>query len=180
MKPWLGTRAGMWPAENRGRYDRGPLGYPSDLIDQEWALVEPLIPPAKPGGKPASLNVREVVHAIMCSLATACPVAGSSEGPAAAQHGYLHLWSYDGKLDRIPSCALCAVPRARGRDASPAAALIGRHSVNPLGLATPINELDCSGGRLRADQLGGFGRSTAAASRLGPKRYGPTRRRPQA
>ncbi len=42
----------MWTAQNRRRYDRSQLRYPSDLTDEEWALVESLIPPAKPGGKP--------------------------------------------------------------------------------------------------------------------------------
>jgi len=37
----------MWTTENRPRYNRDKLRYPSDLTDEEWALVEPLIPPAK-------------------------------------------------------------------------------------------------------------------------------------
>ncbi|MGA9600354.1 MAG: IS5/IS1182 family transposase, partial [Methylocystis sp.] len=37
----------MWTDENRGRYDRSKLRYPSDLTDEEWAQVEPLLPPAK-------------------------------------------------------------------------------------------------------------------------------------
>ena len=40
----------MWTSENCGRYERSRLRYPSDLTDEEWALVEPLIPPAKRGG----------------------------------------------------------------------------------------------------------------------------------
>ena len=40
----------MWTHENRGRYDRSLLRYPSDLTDEEWAHVGPLIPPAKRGG----------------------------------------------------------------------------------------------------------------------------------
>ena len=43
----------MWTSENRGRYERSRLRYPSDLTDEDWALVEPLIPPAKRGGNPA-------------------------------------------------------------------------------------------------------------------------------
>jgi hypothetical protein len=35
----------MWTTNNRARYDRSFLRYPSDLTDDEWALVEPLIPP---------------------------------------------------------------------------------------------------------------------------------------
>jgi transposase len=62
----------MWTAENRGRYDRGELRYPCDLTDEEWALVEPLIPPAKPGGNRRRVNVREVVNAIMYILTTGC------------------------------------------------------------------------------------------------------------
>ena len=43
----------MWTVKNRGRYDRSKLRYPSDLTDDEWAHVEPLIPPAKRGGNSA-------------------------------------------------------------------------------------------------------------------------------
>lgn len=41
----------MWTNESRGRYDRSRLRYPSDLTDEEWALVKPLITPARRGGK---------------------------------------------------------------------------------------------------------------------------------
>jgi hypothetical protein len=40
----------MWTSKNRARYDRSELRYPSDLTDDEWRLVEPLIPPGKTGG----------------------------------------------------------------------------------------------------------------------------------
>jgi hypothetical protein len=43
----------MWTMENRPRYDRDKLRYPSDLTDEEWPLVEPLIPQAKRGGRNA-------------------------------------------------------------------------------------------------------------------------------
>ena len=39
----------MWTSKNRTRYDRSKLRYPSDLTDDEWGLVEPLIPPGKTG-----------------------------------------------------------------------------------------------------------------------------------
>ena len=39
----------MWTQENRPRYDRDHLRYPSDLTDEEWAVVAPLIPPPRPG-----------------------------------------------------------------------------------------------------------------------------------
>lgn len=64
----------MWTLQNRGRYDRSRLRYPSDLTDEEWALVGPLIPPAKRGGNKRSVNLREVVNALMYVLSTGCHV----------------------------------------------------------------------------------------------------------
>ena len=55
----------MWTTENRARYDRNHLRYPSDLTDAEWALIEPCIPPAKHGGNKRSVNVREIVNSLM-------------------------------------------------------------------------------------------------------------------
>ena len=55
----------MWTAKNRGRYDRSALRYPSDLTDDEWALVEPLIPPARRGGNKRHVDEREVMNGIM-------------------------------------------------------------------------------------------------------------------
>ncbi len=56
----------MWTPENRARYDRSMLRYPSDLTDKEWSLIEPLIPPAKRGG-----NRRTVVMRVMRKIAKA-------------------------------------------------------------------------------------------------------------
>ncbi len=55
----------MWTPENRARYNRDKLRYPSDMTDEEWALIEPLIPPARRGGRRREVNVREVVNGIM-------------------------------------------------------------------------------------------------------------------
>ena len=40
----------MWTSKNRARYDRGKLRYPSDVTDEEWELIVPLIPPASLAG----------------------------------------------------------------------------------------------------------------------------------
>ena len=58
----------MWTAKNRGRYDRSKLRYPSDLTDDEWVHVEPLIPSAKRGGNRRHVDVREVMNGIMYVL----------------------------------------------------------------------------------------------------------------
>ena len=54
----------MGTDENRSRYDRSKLRYPSDLTDEEWRLVEPLIPPAKQGGGKRTMSMREVVNGL--------------------------------------------------------------------------------------------------------------------
>src|SRR3954469_20957211 len=62
----------MWTNKNRGRYDRSRLRYPSDLTDDEWKLVEPLIPPGKRGGDKRTVIMREVVNGLMYILSTGC------------------------------------------------------------------------------------------------------------
>ena len=62
----------MWTSENRGFYDRSRLRYPSDVTDDEWAHIAPLIPPAKRGGRRRSVDVREVVNGLMYILSTGC------------------------------------------------------------------------------------------------------------
>jgi len=62
----------MWTNENRARYDRSRLRYPSDLTDDEWKLVEPLIPPGRRGGDKRTVILREVVNGLMYILSTGC------------------------------------------------------------------------------------------------------------
>jgi putative transposase len=42
--------------------------YPTDLSDEEWTVLAPLIPPAKPGGRPRTTDMREVLNAIFYLL----------------------------------------------------------------------------------------------------------------
>ena len=76
----------MWTTENRRRYDRNCLRYPSDLTDEEWKLVEALIPPAKRGGDKRTVDIREVVNALVRSV-HGLSVARDPEGLAAALDG---------------------------------------------------------------------------------------------
>ena len=52
----------MWTQENRSRYDRSKLRYPSDLTSEEWSLIGPLVPPAKRGGNKRSVDERAVIN----------------------------------------------------------------------------------------------------------------------
>jgi hypothetical protein len=60
----------MWKLEHRLAADRHGLRDPSNMSDDEWALVSPLIPPSRRGGRPRDVNVREVLNAIFYVLAT--------------------------------------------------------------------------------------------------------------
>jgi len=121
----------MWTAQNRGRYDRSKLRYPSDLTDDEWAHVELLIPPAKRGGNRRHVDVREVMNGIMYILSTGCQWRAIPKDlpPRSTLFDYLDLWSWDGTLDRIHH-ALYVECREQGeREASPTAAIIDSQSV---------------------------------------------------
>ena len=63
----------MWTEQHRKTYARVGGRYPSDMTDAEWALLEPLIPPAKPGGRPRETDMREAINAILYLLRTGCP-----------------------------------------------------------------------------------------------------------
>jgi len=93
----------MWTAENRGRYDRSRLRYPSDLTDEEWALIAPRIPPAKRGGNKRTVKLREIANGLMYILSTGCQWRAIPKDlpPRSTLYDYFDLWSFDGTLDRI-------------------------------------------------------------------------------
>ena len=121
----------MWTVENRARYDRSKLRYPSDLTDAEWALVEPLIPPAKRGGNKRTVNMREVVNGLMYILSTGCQWAALPKdlAPRSTVHEYLCRWEWDGALERIHHALYVRCRELAGREASPTAAIIDSQSV---------------------------------------------------
>jgi transposase len=121
----------MWTNENRGRYDRSRLRYPSDLTDQEWCLVEPQIPPAKRGGNKRHVNLREVVNGLMYILSTGCQWRALPKDlpPRSTVYDYFDLWSWDGTLDRIHHSLYVRCRETVDREASPTAAIIDSQSV---------------------------------------------------
>lgn len=121
----------MWTNENRARYDRSKLRYPSDMIDTEWALVEPLIPPAKRGGGKRTVEMRAVVNGLMYVLSTGCQWRATPKDlpPKSTVYGYFDLWTYDGTLDRIHHTLYVRCREAAGREARPTAAVIDSQSV---------------------------------------------------
>src|SRR3981189_2184206 len=121
----------MWTSKNRARYDRSKLRYPSDLTDDEWGLVERLIPPGKTGGGKRRVIMREVVNGLMYVLSTGCQWRAIPKDlpPKSSVYDYFDLWTYDGTLERIHH-ALYEQWRDRAqREASPTAAIIDSQSV---------------------------------------------------
>ena len=72
--------AGMWTAENRGNYERSAARYPSDVTDEEWALIEPHLPPER------NRSRREILNAILYVLTTGCQWRQLPKAPA-QEHG---------------------------------------------------------------------------------------------
>ena len=109
----------MWTPERRRAADRTGLRYPSDLTDAEWAIVEPMIPPAKSGGRRRTVNVREMLNGIFYILWTGCQWKALPKDlpPKSTVHDYLELWNWDGTLGAHPSRSVRCGSRA-GRPGS--------------------------------------------------------------
>ncbi len=121
----------MWTSENRPKYNRDKLRYPSDLTDEEWACIEPLVPPAKSSGRKRSVAAREIVNGLMYVLSTGCQwrYVPKDLPPKSALFGYFDLWSWDGALDRIHYALYVQCREAMDREASPTACVIDSQSV---------------------------------------------------
>ena len=100
----------MWTPQNRKRYDRNRLRYPSDLTDEEWAHVAPVIPPATPGGNKRTVGVREVMNGVMYVLSTGCQWRALPKDlpPKSTVHDYFILWS----CDIAQRSRFCALPQS--------------------------------------------------------------------
>lgn len=121
----------MWTPATRPLYARKGLRYPSDLTDDEWALVAPLIPPAKHGGRHRAVDVRAVLNALLYVLATGCQWRALPKDlpPKSTVHDYAMLWAWDGTLERVHDRLAAEVRLRAGRERSPSLAIIDSQSV---------------------------------------------------
>ena len=112
--------------DHRRAADRRGRRYPSDLTHDEWAIVAPMIPPARHGGRKRPVNVREVLNGIFYVLWTGCQWKALPKDlpPKSTVHDYLELWNWDDTLERIHYALYVAVREQDGREASPTAAII--------------------------------------------------------
>ena len=116
----------MWTEDHRRAADRRGLRYPSDLTDAEWELVRPFIRPAKRGGRPRTVDVREVLNAIFYVLSTGCQwnAIPSDLPPRSTVWDYLDLWDWDGTITRLHDALYVESRERSGRDASSTTAIL--------------------------------------------------------
>ena len=105
--------------------------YPSDLTDGQWKLIEDLIPPAKPGGRPRKVSMRDVVNAIMYLLRTGCAWRLLPHDFPKWNIVYHYFWRFrrEGIWRDIHDLLRDELRVMEGREASPSAAVIDSQSV---------------------------------------------------
>jgi transposase len=130
----------LWTDKNRAKYDRDHLRYPSDLTDDEWACVEPLIPPAKLGGGKRRTDMRAVMNGVMYILSTGCQwrYIPKDFPPRSTLHDYFTWWICDGTLDRIHHALYVECRDKAEREASPTACIIDSQSVKSAEKGGPV------------------------------------------
>ena len=155
----------MWTVENRAKYNRNHLRYPSDLTDAEWALIEPLIPPAKPGGNKRTVDIRAIINGIMYVLSTGCQwrYIPKDLPPRSTIHDYLSLWRWDKTLDRIHHVLYVKCREQAEREASPTACVIDSQSVKSAEKGGPASIRRGSMPAKRSKARSGISSSTRTA-----------------
>jgi len=105
--------------------------YPRDLSDREWALRKPVLPGAKPGGRPRSVDLRRILNGVFYLLRTGCAwrYVPREYGPWSTVFHYFRSWRRAGVWERIHRVLRERVRRAAGRAATPSAAMIDSQSV---------------------------------------------------
>jgi putative transposase len=120
---------------NEGKSKRGGMmerrSYPSDLSEQEWAILQPLIPPAKPGGHPRTNDMRKVLNAILYLDRTGGQWRALPHDfpPWSTVWSYFRRWRTDGTWKRIHTALREKTRVKQGREPTPSAAIIDSQSV---------------------------------------------------
>jgi transposase len=122
-----------WTAATRGDYVRPSGSYASDVTDREWALIAPLLPASRPGGRPRTTCLRQVVDAIFYLLQAGCQwrMLPRDFPPRSTVYGYFRAWIAAGVWAHVHDVLYRRTRGLEGRDESPTAAIIDSQSVKP-------------------------------------------------
>jgi len=109
--------------------------YPTDLTDRQWDYIKDLIPAAKPGGRPRTLDMRQVLNAILYLTVTGCQwrMLPRSYPPWQSVYHYFRQWRCDHTWQRIHATLRAAVRRRAGRHKHPTAGCMDSQSVKTCG-----------------------------------------------
>src|SRR5215218_1316869 len=105
--------------------------YPTDLTDEQWAEAEPLLPPAKRGGRRRSVALRRVVDTILYVARTGCQwdMLPTDLAKRSTAHGYFVAWQRDGTWQKVLDALRRRVRVAAGREPEPSKAAIDSQTV---------------------------------------------------
>jgi len=108
--------------------------YPSDLTDAQWERIEPHVPKPKPGGRPATVDRREIVNAIFYLVREGITWRALPHDfpPYRTVYHYFRLWRDDGTWQTIHDALRDETRQAAGREPSPSAAIIDAQSVKTV------------------------------------------------
>jgi putative transposase len=106
--------------------------YPSDLTDAQWAVLEELIPPAKPGGRPREHDMRDVLDALFYHNRAGCSwraIAHDFGVPWKTVYNYFRAWIEDGTWDELVTALRVRTRKAAGRNPDPRSGYVDSQSV---------------------------------------------------
>lgn len=105
--------------------------YPSDMTDAQWQAIAPLIPPAKWGGHPRTVDMREVINGIFYVTRTGCAwrFVPHDLPPWGTVWYYFRRWRKEGVWQQMNDALRTQTRRAAGRKDSPSAAVLDSQSV---------------------------------------------------
>ena len=121
----------MWTASARHQYRRSGGRDATDVSDAEFALIEPLLPRAKHGGRRRTTVLREVLNALLYLLRTGCPWRMLPRGfpPRSTVYGYFRRFWQEGVWSTIQATLRMAARERAGREVQPTAAIVASQSV---------------------------------------------------
>jgi putative transposase len=109
--------------------ERNP--YPSDVTDEQWAILEPMIPPARSGGRPRAVDIREVVNALFYRNRTGCGWRALPHDfpPWKTVYNYFQWWIWDGTWEKMLASLREQLRQGAGRAPTPRIAVLDSQSV---------------------------------------------------
>jgi putative transposase len=105
--------------------------YPTDLTDRQWDCIKDIVPPPKPGGRPRSLDMRQVINAMLYIVVTGAQwrMLPTDYPNWKSVYHYFRLWRDDGTWQRLHDTLRAQVRRRAGRHKHPTAGSLDSQSV---------------------------------------------------